>query len=78
MTRRKLVGAALFFTLFGVIAIMPPLVLAFRFDALILGVPVETVYIFAIWIFLVAGAILLGRNLPHDDPAPTARQDGEP
>lgn len=78
MTRRKLIGAALFFTLFGVIAMMPPLVLAFRFDALVFGVPVETVYIFALWIFLVGGAIVLGRVLPHDEPAPTARRDGEP
>ena len=33
MTRRKLVSSALFFTLFGVFAFLPPLILLFRFDS---------------------------------------------
>src|SRR5690606_18354381 len=68
MTRRKLIAAALFFTIFGVIALLPPLVLLFRFDARIAGVPVETVYVFALWALLVAGARWFSRALPDDMP----------
>ena len=68
MTRRKLVSAALFFTLFGVIALLPPLVLLFRFDATLAGIPVETVYIFVLWALLVAGACWLSRVMPGDEP----------
>lgn len=78
MTRRKLVAAALFFTVAGALAILPPLVLLFRFDARILGVPVETVYIFTVWIVLVAGARWFSRVLPRDEPTPHRRPDAEP
>lgn len=70
VTRRKIIGASLFFTLFGAMAILPPLILLFRFDGLIFGVPVETVYLFALWIGLVIGAALFGRILPRDEPMP--------
>ncbi len=69
MTRRKLIAAALFFTAFGALAYMPPLVLLFRFDMRVLGVPVETVYVFVLWIALVAGACWFSRVMP-DDRAP--------
>ena len=72
MTRRKLISAAFFFTFFGVIGFLPPFVLLFRFDGRILGVPVETVYVFALWIFLVIGARWFSRVLP-DDRAPSEK-----
>jgi len=68
MTRRKLVSAALFFTLFGVIALLPPLVLLFRIDTRVLGVPIETVYIFVLWALLVAGGRWFSGVLPDDEP----------
>lgn len=74
MTRRKIIGAGLFLTLFGAVAIMPPLVFLFRFDGLIFGIPAATVYIFALWTFLIVGAVLLGRYLPDDEPAQQARE----
>lgn len=76
MTRRKLIGAAFFFALFGAIGFLPPLVLLFRFDARIFGVPVETVYIFVLWIVLVAGARWFSSVLPHDEPTDTKQADG--
>ncbi len=69
MTRRKLIAAALFFTAFGAFAYMPPLVLLFRFDMRIFGVPIETVYVFVLWIALVIGARWFSRVMP-DDRAP--------
>lgn len=78
MSRRKTTGAALAFALFGALATLPPVVLLFRFDALIFGIPVETVYIFLLWIVLVAGAVIFSRTLPNDDPEPPARLDRKP
>lgn len=77
MTRRKIVGASLFFTLFGVMALMPPLIWLFRFDARVFGVPIETVYLFAMWTFLVAGACWFGRILPAETP-PTGQHREPP
>jgi membrane protein implicated in regulation of membrane protease activity len=70
MTRRKLIAAALFFTAFGAFAFMPPLVLLFRFDMRILGVPVETVYVFVLWVALVIGARWFSRVMPDDRAQP--------
>lgn len=78
MGRRKITAAALFFSLFGAIASLPPVVLLFRFDALIFGIPVENVYIFALWGFLIAGAVVFSRTLPREDSDPAIRQDREP
>lgn len=78
MTRRKIVSAALFFTLFGVIAVLPPLVLLFRFDGRVMGVPVETVYIFVLWFVLVVGARWFSRVLPEDEAAAGKATDERP
>lgn len=75
MTRRKIIGASLFFTLFGAMAILPPLILLFRFDALIFGLPVETVFIFCLWMLLIIGAAWFGHVLPRDEPAPSPGED---
>jgi hypothetical protein len=76
MSRRKLVAAALFFTLFGAIAFLPPFALLFRHDTRVAGVPLETAYVFAVWILLIVGARWFSRVLPDDTP-PSAdtRQD---
>ncbi len=76
MTRRKLVAASFVFTLFGALAVLPPVVLLFRFDARPFGVPVETVYVFALWMVLVAVAWRFSRLLPDDTPPPPGREKG--
>ena len=68
MTRRKLIAAALFFTVFGALAYLPPLIILFRYDLRVFGVPVETVYVFALWFVLVVGARWFSRVLPDDRP----------
>lgn len=78
MTRRKLVAAALFFTAFGALAYMPPLVLLFRLDVRVLGVPIETVYVFALWVALLLGARWFSRVLPDDRPPPGRPADNLP
>ena len=78
MTRRKLVAAALFFTLAGVVAMMPPFVLLFQFEESIFGVPVEAAYIFFVWALLVFGARAFSRLLPDDPPVDENRRDSEP
>lgn len=75
MIRRKLVAAALFFTAFGAIAYLPPVVLLFRLDIRVMGVPVETVYVFTLWTVLVIGACWFSRVLPDDRP-PSERKPG--
>ena len=79
MIRRKLVAAALFFTLFGAIAFMPPFALLFRTNTRVLGVPLEAAYIFVVWILLILGARWFSRVLPDDNAAPAdAQQDRSP
>lgn len=75
MIRRKIIGAAFFFTLFGAMALLPPLILLFRLDVRILGVPIETIYVFISWALLVAGARWFSRVLPHNEIAPTRPPD---
>jgi hypothetical protein len=68
MTRRKIIGASLFFTLFGAMATLPPLVLLFSFKGTVFGLPVATLFLFGLWIFLVVGAAWFGNALPRDEP----------
>ena len=68
MTRRKIIGASLFFTLFGAMATLPPLILLFRFDGFVAGVPVATLFLFGLWVFLVIGAAWFRYALPRDEP----------
>lgn len=77
MDRRKLPSAALFLTLFGTALILPPLVLLFNGPWRVLGVPVEVVYLFAVWAGLVAATAALAAALPKAPP-PTGDGDGRP
>ncbi|HEV7415374.1 MAG TPA: hypothetical protein VGN98_04415 [Tianweitania sediminis] len=76
MTRRKIVSAAFFFAVFGAVALLPPLVLLFRLDLRIFGIPIETTYIFVLWTILVLGARWFSRVLPHDE-APRSLRDAD-
>ena len=75
MTRRKIIGAALFVTLFSTVAIMSPLLFVAGGNMDLFGVPVAMVYVFTIWILMIVGAVVLARYLPHDEPTPPTRQD---
>ncbi len=68
--------AAFVLPLFGVLLLLPPFLNLFTRNVLLWGIPLEVVYLFGIWIALVAGAALLTRRLPRQDaeaaePAPS-------
>ena len=76
MSSRKLVAAALFFTLFGVLAFLPPFALLFRYDILVASVPLEAAYVFVTWILLIIGARWFSHALPDNTaPKDDAQQD---
>jgi hypothetical protein len=73
--RRKLESAALFLTILGAMLIMPPLALLFQVERRFLGIPMEVIYLFMVWLLLVAGAWWLGKRLPHDSEARRREDD---
>lgn len=77
MDGRKLQSAALFVTIFGAMLITPPLVLLFNIHVRVLGVPVEIIYLFTVWLLLIGATAWFSRRLPH--PAGTdAKPDAGP
>lgn len=74
MERRKLESAALFLAIFGVLLIMPPFTTLFDAHARVLNVPVKMLYLFSLWVLLIAGTAWLARRLPAEDTRPP---DGE-
>jgi len=75
MERRKLESAALFLTIFGAMLFMPPLALVFQLERRFFGVPAEVIYLFAVWVALIAGTWWLSRRLPHERAAEPAAED---
>ncbi len=50
---------------FGTLLVLPPLVNLFvGRQLLVLGVPLDTLYLFSVWLALVIGAMLLSRRAP--------------
>ena len=73
MDRGKLVSAALFLTLLGILLILPPLANVFQLQRRFFGIPAEVIYLFACWILLITAALWLSRRLPREpeaDPRP--------
>jgi len=66
MDRRKLPSASLFFLIFGTLLFLPPLVLLFNQHLRVLGIPLEVIYLFAVWLALVVGTAMFAYRLPHD------------
>ena len=57
----------------GAVLLLPPVADIFLVDAKIAGLPIVMVYIFVVWIMLIAGAASLSRSLRDgDEPVPTA------
>lgn len=60
---------ALLLPVAGVLLTMPPLILVFSRDVLVLGVPLLYLYLFCLWCLLIlAGARLAHRLQAHDGP----------
>lgn len=75
MERRKLESAALFLTIFGAMLIMPPLVLLFNATTRVFGVPTEVIYLFAVWLTLIAATRWFSQRLPHETPPDEKLED---
>ena len=59
----------------GVFLLMPPVITLFAVQADVGGVPLIVVYLFGVWLALIAAAALLARSLAPPDPEPHANDD---
>lgn len=71
--RRRLENAALILPIFGAVLIVPPLIAVFNAPALVFGVPLAAVYLFAVWGLLIGLTAALGPRLLLQDREPQAR-----
>ena len=67
---RRARDAAVLLPLLGLFLLMPPIIALFAQPVMVGGVPLIAVYVFGVWLALVAAAALLARALPADVPAP--------
>ena len=74
----RLRDMALLLPLAGFLLTMPPLVMIFSRDTLVLGVPLLYLYFFALWCVLIFGGAALARRLSHAEAAAieTPKEDG--
>lgn len=71
-SRRR--DAALVLTAFGTLLLLPPVLNLFNRGLLVFGIPLEAVYLFAVWLALVIGAFAMARRPPA--PRSGAGDDG--
>lgn len=70
-------NAAAALPLLGLFLLMPPMVTLFAHGAGVGGVPLIIIYIFSVWVGLIAGAGLLARHL-RPQPTPEASAAAAP
>jgi len=68
MASKKPTGLALMLVYGGVVLLMPPLLWIFNKDVLVLGVPLPVLYVFGVWLVLIAGAVVFARTPPRNEP----------
>ena len=75
---RKLEHAAFMLPVFGAVLLLPPLLDAFAVRDSLFGIPIEVLYLFAVWILLIVGAGLVSWHMPRPERRQTqnASQDG--
>lgn len=73
MRHARLRDAAVALPLVGLFLLMPPMISAFVSHAQVGGVPLIVVYLFGVWLLLIACAAVLARRLPR----PASRSDME-
>ena len=69
LTHRKARDRSLALLLAGIVLLMPPAVGISLIEATFLGIPVPLIYLFCVWVTLIAGAAILSNTLLYDDPA---------
>ena len=71
ITRRKTRDRSAILVIVGVTLLMPPFALASLVGSTVAGLPVTLVYVFAVWLALVAGTAAFARPLINSDDAGT-------
>lgn len=64
-SRRKYAFTALLLPVFGLLAILPPLVSIRNINGTFFGFPSIIAYLFGIWFLLILGAFILQKNIPE-------------
>ncbi|MBS0319105.1 MAG: hypothetical protein JSR18_01065 [Proteobacteria bacterium] len=72
----RLRDAASVLPLVGLVLLMPPMIVLFTARHRIAGVPLIVLYLFGVWVALVAGAALLARRMAHAEQVPGTAHDG--
>ena len=62
-SQRKIRDRSFALVLAGIVALLPPIAGAALVDAKIAGIPVALVYLFVVWVLLIAGAAALSGAL---------------
>lgn len=73
-TRRR-EQAAFMLPIAGALLIVPPLLTPFCVPHRVFGAPLNTVYLFSVWLAMILGAVLASRRMPQPD---IVERDGEP
>lgn len=59
----------------GVVLLLPPLLNLFQDLRTPYGVPVEVLYLFGVWLLIIAAAVLLSRRRPFRETTPAVEAD---
>jgi len=73
--RRERENVAILVPFFGVMLLAPPILNLFAGMRLPFGVPLEVVYLFAVWLLVIMGAVLLSLGRMFRDSAPPAGRE---
>jgi small-conductance mechanosensitive channel len=74
-TRRR-EQAAFMLPVLGAALLLPPLIGLFDARQRLLGMPLETIYVFFVWLLLIAGAAVVSWRMPRaDNQTPDASPD---
>lgn len=78
LLQRKARDRSIALLLIGCALLMPPIAGLSLIDGKIAGVPVPLLYLFFVWILLIAGAKYLSRPLRNGDETPAPGADAGP
>ena len=71
--RRKIYDRSIALVLAGMVLLMPPVVGVGLVDGEIAGIPIPLLYVFAVWMLLIAGAAALSRPLRDSEDFASAQ-----
>lgn len=62
---RKKEEAVFIVPIFGALLLLPPLLNLFNTRTLLFGVPLEVLYLFLVWVLLIACAMIISASMPR-------------